>query len=513
VPGAKPTLTLKISLAFAGPAAFSPDERTLAICNQAEPFQMIVGFYNLVEGVLTKLPEVYANFIMAAAFGPDGTTLATGGADEVLVLWDVNQRTRLWTQPSDFIAVTSIAFTPDGKKLFTSSYDQSIRSWDVADPTRTETWPGHSAGVNRLAMAPDGRSFASASEDGTAQIWPLATPDYTSTVPSQEEFTTLFSPEHLPVSEREGLSIFAVAVSPVQELAVANENHRLIACDLRTGTVLTNVAATDIFPGERPGLGGLTFSPDGLELAVGSEDGRVAFLDASTLRPLKAAIKRHDSQVTHLAYALNGTTLVTGGGLGTGIKLTDVASGRTIAQFSGVVSLPLQPLAVSRDGQRLAAGSPEGRVQVWNLRERRVVASSPQSVRFLVSVAFSPDDRRLAYGDHQGAIFLWEIGGERGPLPKLIGHAGDAHALAFSPDGRTLASGGMDHTIRLWHPEIDQEVAILKGHSGWVWCLAFAEHGNALLSGSADGTLKVWRALSPEEISSQDRSGPPGRRK
>jgi len=217
--------------------------------------------------------------------------------------------------------------------------------------------------------------------------------------------------------------------------------------------------------------------------------------------------------VTHLAYALNGTTLVTGGGLGTGIKLTDVASGRTIAQFSGVVSLPLQPLAVSRDGQRLAAGSPEGRVQVWNLRERRVVASSPQSVRFLVSVAFSPDDRRLAYGDHQGAIFLWEIGGERGPLPKLIGHAGDAHALAFSPDGRTLASGGMDHTIRLWHPEIDQEVAILKGHSGWVWCLAFAEHGNALLSGSADGTLKVWRALSPEEISSQDRSGPPGRRK
>jgi WD40 repeat protein len=458
--------------------------------------------YNLVEGVLTKLPEVNANFIMAAAFGPDGTTLATGGADERLVLWDVKQRTRLWTQPSDFIAVTSIAFTRNGQSLFTSSYDQTIRSWDVADPARAKLWPGHSAGVNRLAMAPDGRSFASASDDGTARLWPLATPDFASTVPSQEEFTTLFSPEHVPAPEREGLSIFAVAVSPAQDRAVANENHRLIACDLGSGIVLTNVAATDIFPGERPGLGGLTFSPNGRELAVGSEDGRVAFLDAATLRPLRASLKLHAGQMTHLAYALNGTALVTGGGFGTGIKLTEVASGQTITQFSGVVSLPLQPLAVSPDGQRLAAGSPEGRVYVWDLRERRVVARSPQAVRFLVSVAFSPDGQRLAYGDHQGGIFLWEPG-VRGPLPKLMGHAGEAHALAFSPDGRTLASGGMDHTIRLWHPEIDQEVAILKGHSEWVWCIAFAEHGNALLSGGADGTLKIWRALTFEQIQAQ----------
>jgi WD40 repeat protein/predicted Ser/Thr protein kinase len=508
--GTTPTLTLRTNLDFLGPAGFSPDERILAVCNHAMADN--VALYDLVDGVLTSFPGVHADFIECAAFSPEGSTLATGGADERLVLWDVKTQKTLRTNRSDFIAVTSVAFTPDGRSLFASGYDQNIRSWDVEDPTQSKAWPGHSAGVNRLAMAPDGRSFASASDDGTARLWTLQTAEFASALPPQEEFTTLFPPQDMPSTEREKLMIFSVAVSPAQDRAVAADNHRLILCDLGIGTVLTNVAATNIFPGETPGFGGLTFSPDGRELAVGSEDGRVAFLDAVALRPRKASIKLHDKQITHIAYALNGSVLVTGGGLGTGIKLTEVASGRMITNFSGVVSLPLQPLAVSRDGQRLATGSPEGRVYVWDIAGRRVVASSPQTVRFLISVAFSPEGRLLAFGDHRGVIFLWDLSGQR-PLRKLIGHAGEALTLTFSPDGRTLASAGMDHTIRLWHPEIDQEVAVLKGHSEWVWCVAFAEHGNALLSGGRDGTLKLWRALSFGEISSQDRAGATGRRK
>jgi len=248
------------------------------------------------------------------------------------------------------------------------------------------------------------------------------------------------------------------------------------------------------------GLGRLAFSPDGRKLAVGSSDGRVAFLDADTLESVKEPLKLHDSLITHIAYALNGTVLVTGGGFGTGIKLTDVASGRMIANFSGVVgSSPMQPLAVSSDGKRLATGSPEGWVHVWDIATCRVVASSLQKVRFPCDVAFSPDGKLLVFADDRGVIFLWDLSGQR-PLRKLVGHAGAVNILAFSPDGCTLASGGMDHTIRLWHPEIDQEVATLTGHAGWVWCVAFADHGNALLSGSRDGTLRLWRALSFEEI-------------
>jgi WD40 repeat protein/predicted Ser/Thr protein kinase len=503
-PGAEPALTLKTNLPFLGPAGFSPDEHSLVVCNQMEGGSANnVALYDLVDGGLTSFPVVHVNFIMAAAFAPDGGTLATGGADERLVLWDVRRRTNLWIERSDFIAVTSLAFTPDGRCLFTSSYDQNLRSWRVEDPTQSRAWPGHSAGVNRLAIAPDGRSLASASEDGTARIWHFSTPDFASALPPHEEFTTLFPPQDMPSAEREQLVIFAVAVSPTQDRVAAAENHRLLLCDLMAGTVLTNVAATNIFPGGAPGLGGLTFSPDGRQLAVGSDEGRVAFLDAVTLGPLREPIQLHSNQITHITYALNGSVLVTGGGLGTGIKLTDVASGRLITNFSAVEgNSPMQPLVVTRDGQKLATGSPEGRVRVWDIASHQLVASSPWKVRFIADLAFSPDGKLLAVAEQPGSIVLWDLSGQR-QLRKLVGHAGTVNRLAFSPDGRTLASGGMDHTIRLWHPEIDQEVAILKGHSGWVWCVAFAECGNALLSGSSDGTLRLWRALSFEQIEAQ----------
>ena len=223
------------------------------------------------------------------------------------------------------------------------------------------------------------------------------------------------------------------------------------------------------------------------------------------MQRLKEPTKPHTGQITHIAYALNGAVLVTGGGFGSGIKLTDVASGTTLWDISDAQnSFPVEALAVSPDGRLLAAGGTSQSVLVWDIAAHRLMATCPQKVRFLHDVAFLPDGKLLAFADERGAIFLWDLSGQR-PLRKLVGHAGPVNMLAFSPDGRTLASASMDHTIRLWHPEIDQEVAILTGHSEWVWCVAFAEHGNVLLSGSRDGTLKLWQAASFDEIKANER--------
>jgi eukaryotic-like serine/threonine-protein kinase len=497
-PGAPPILVLKTNLPFNGPAVFSPDGRTLALCNG----NLHVGLYDLMDGSLTNLSRPYLEVVSAADFSPDGSLLVTGGADECAVLWDVKQRTTLWIQHLSFLFATSVVFTPDGLRLFASGWDQNVRSCSIRNPQEIHLWRGHSAPVNGLAMAPDGRFFVSASDDGTARIWDLQPPDSGAAAAAASPCTILFSPAEVPSMNRDEVTVFGLAVSPAQDRVVAAEYHRLLVCDPRTGTVLTNLEVGKVFSGNAY-FTRLTFSPDGRQLAVGTANGWLALLDAANLGVLRQPVKLH-AIIDQIAYALEGSILVTGGGYGSGIKLSDVASGQVLAEFTGLEGrFPPQPLAVSPDGKYLATGSPEYPVCIRDIASRRIVASTPFQPGLVSDLVFSPDGKWLAISEERGTIWLWEVN-KTARYRRLLGHAGGATTLAFSSDSRTLASGGMDHTIRLWHPDIDQEVAILTGHSEWLWDVAFADHGNALLSGGSDGTLRLWRALSFDQIQAQE---------
>jgi WD40 repeat protein/predicted Ser/Thr protein kinase len=506
MPGAAPTVTRKANLGFLGPAVFSPDERTLFVCNKNARAAALLDLSG--DGVV-QLPEgAHVDFIQAAAFSRDGSKLVTGGADERVVLWDVGDHVAISRQyETDLIVPTAVALSPDNQTLFAGGWGPNIRLWNLQKTPEFSTLQGHGSGVNGMALAPDGRALASAGRDGTARIWPLAKAGLEAATQPVAPFRTLVHSKDTFSSSRGQQAVLAMAVSPHKDKVVAASDEKLLVVDLLSDAEPVCVDIASVFGVQEAGVMGIRFSSDGSQLAVGSGFGEIAFLDATTWRRTKEPVQFHNSQIWNIDFCLDGKVLITSGSNGTGIKLTEIASGRLIREIRGVEgSFPPQPTAVSPDRTLLATGSPEQRVRIWDIASGRLVTSSPenQKVRFLHALAFSPDGRLLAYADELGAIFLWDFAGAR-PLRKLVGHSGPVNTLAFSPDGRTLASGGMDHTVRLWHPEIDQEVAILTGHTGWVWCVAFARGGDILLSGSRDGTLKLWQAASFDEIKANER--------
>ena len=129
----------------------------------------------------------FVSRVLALAFSPDGTLLATGGGDPSrsgeLMIWDVAKRALVKNiEDAHSDTVFSIEFSPDGKQLASGAADKFVKVFDVGTGKHIKSFEGHTHHVMGVTWKIDASILASAGADNAIKVWNVETGEQQRTI-------------------------------------------------------------------------------------------------------------------------------------------------------------------------------------------------------------------------------------------------------------------------------------------------------------------------------------------
>lgn len=450
--------------------SFYPDGKRLAVASSSNS-NPIVKIYEISTGKEVFTLEKHTKRIRALDVSPDGKSIATGGMDGNVIIWNAESGAELrrfsFSMPDKNIEFYDVRFSKSGDRLVVSGFE----TFAVFD---TRTWQKRQL---ENAKFIDKNVLLNAWK---IQISPLGKTIALGMFTGEVVFLDAETLQILRVLKLHQANVKSLAFSADGKiLATASWDRTVKFVDVQTGEILNELRA------HFAGVHEIAISPDGKTLATASGDFYLNLWNTEQVSKAdsiltNASIAAFDAAAENAFVWSNSSSEITGWDLKQKQKKWTVKP--SINAFS---------ITAGEQKNRIAFGERDGIISIFDSANGTQLRRIKSFDKTIFAIAFAPDGQRLYAADEGGSIksFDAETGAE---IFAVKAHADIIKALSISPDGKYLASGGNDKAVKIFDALTGREIFAFGGNSKPLYKTVFSPDGKLLAATGADDRVRLW---------------------
>lgn len=486
------------------------------------------------EVVQIELQTGHTEYITASAFSNDGKLIATGGADNSILLWDVNSGKQIRTILHHSDEINTLQFSPEDSLLISTSKDNTITISEILTGKLIHKFTFKNHEISNAYFSKDGSKIIAITNRDSYFIYNTYT-------------TNLLFEGKKDYSDYKSSDL----ISPNGDKALIKIGWQKIACIyIESKDTLFTIPIEKALQ--------MKFSPSGKYIVASSAKLFSKVFDAETGKEIstleanpenkcdgcntKVCISPNDKYVFSKSSKNDGT-------------LWDLTSGKKIATYNLSDDRPYElkfssnsnAIILSMDDEMFCL-STDGKVNwkvkskwieyySFNINNNKILLPDQNNTGIIYSinskvkqkvlkglfnepnysgldleqtnyydkaiinflyyksnVSITPENSGFLIGKTDTSARIIDI--QTGKTTTNFSSSKTIFTHAYSKDGNLLALAGGNNSIDLYNTNNNTKVAELKGHQGLIFDITFNDDNTRLLSGSWDGTMIVWNLKS-----------------